>query len=219
MILPHFKTSVQLRERSKSCQVAYIHELRKAYRFLAHKMKQNGLLSHPELIFFLTHTEIGLVLNKNRIDLVLKAQRRCRIYADCNKNRFDELQRGVPQPMSDKIMIDTSAIHVKGTVVCCGNINARACVVRHFSEVSKINAGDIMITHCTDIAWSPYFPMLAGIVTELGGLVSHGAVVAREYGLPCIVGATNATTFINDGDYINMDAYTGIITKIVNDDD
>ena len=49
--------------------------------------------------------------------------------------------------------------------------------------------GDVLITISTDIGWSPYFPLLGGVVTELGGLISHGAVVAREYGLPCVVGA------------------------------
>ena len=55
------------------------------------------------------------------------------------------------------------------------------------------------MTTATDIGWSPYFPLLGGVVTELGGLISHGAVVAREYGLPCIVGATAATSKVKDG--------------------
>lgn len=108
----------------------------------------------------------------------------------------------------------TGCVQVKGTPVCAGNISGRACVVRDFGEVRKIRAGDILVTHSTDIAWSPYFPILAGVVTELGGLISHGAVVAREYGLPCIVGAVNATSIINDGDAINMNAVSGVITKI-----
>lgn len=58
---------------------------------------------------------------------------------------------------------------------------------------------DILITHATDIGWSPYFPVLGGVVTELGGLISHGAVVAREYGLPCVVGATGAADFFQSG--------------------
>ncbi len=59
--------------------------------------------------------------------------------------------------------------------------------------------GDILITISTDIGWSPYFPLLGGVVTELGGLISHGAVVAREYGLPCVVGAVGATAAFQNG--------------------
>lgn len=215
-MLPYIKTSVQLRERSKSTQVAYVHELRKGLRHLAHKMVQRGLLPHEDLLFYLTHGELGQVLMEHRVDLVVKAQRRQRAHVEFKKIRFEEFQRGVPQPMPQTIQTDSSTSRVKGTPVCGGHVNARACVVRDFSELTKINAGEILITRATDIAWSPYFPILAGVVTELGGLVSHGAVVAREYGLPCIVGATNATAIINDGDYIDMDAYTGNIVRIGN---
>lgn len=64
----------------------------------------------------------------------------------------------------------------------------------------------------TDICWSPYFPILSGICTEIGGLVSHGAVVAREYGVPCIIGATFATDIIQDGQKITLNADNGIIS-------
>lgn len=83
-----------------------------------------------------------------------------------------------------------------------GSVVSRACVITDLSEAKNIQNGDILITHCTDIGWSPYFPLLAGIVTELGGLISHGAVVAREYGLPCIVGAKNATKVFQTGNVL-----------------
>ena len=68
---------------------------------------------------------------------------------------------------------------------------------------------------CPDIGWSPYFPILAGVVTELGGLISHGAVVAREYGLPCLVGAQHATNIFQDGDTVCLDAVRGELVKVV----
>lgn len=90
---------------------------------------------------------------------------------------------------------------IEGTSICEGSILSRACVITDLSEAKNIQRGDILITHCTDIGWSPYFPLLGGIVTELGGLISHGAVVAREYGLPCIVGAKSATQVFQTGLY------------------
>lgn len=176
-------------------------------------MQQNGLLSDSELIFYLTHQEIGRVLNRRCVDLLSKAQRRKRSFPEWKKFRFAEFQCGVHTPLQQSVNV-VGDVQVRGTPVCVGNIAGRACVVRDFSEIKKIKAGDILITHCTDIAWSPYFPILSGVITELGGLISHGAVVAREYGLPCIVGATNATSIISDGDTINMNAVSGIITKI-----
>ena len=70
------------------------------------------------------------------------------------------------------------------------------------------------MTYSTDIGWSPYFPMISGIATEIGGLVSHGAVIAREYGLPCLVGANGATQVFKTGDMVLLDCQNGIMTKV-----
>nr|CAD7433106.1 unnamed protein product [Timema monikensis] len=86
-------------------------------------------------------------------------------------------------------------IRVHGTPVYPGTVLGRACVILNLDEISNLQVGDVLITHSTDIGWTPYFPMLGGVVTELGGLISHGAVVAREYGLPCVIGAQGATSF------------------------
>ncbi|RWS25536.1 putative phosphoenolpyruvate synthase-like protein [Leptotrombidium deliense] len=74
--------------------------------------------------------------------------------------------------------------------------------------------GDILITYTTDIGWSPYFPIVSGVVTEMGGLNSHGAVIAREFGLPCIVGAENACEMFKTGDIVLVDGEKGTITKL-----
>ncbi len=67
-----------------------------------------------------------------------------------------------------------------------------------------LQVGDILVVNYTDVGWSPYFPMLSGLVTEIGGLLSHGAVVAREYGLPCIVNVQSATTFLQTGQNLTL---------------
>lgn len=214
--MPLCQDYVELRERTKSHLIAYIHEIRKAYCHLAEMMHENGLLPDKNLIFFLTNTEIGTVINdRNRSDLIGKATRRRRLFPEWKKLRFDEFQWGVAKPRNnDHNGISNGSTKVIGTPVYEGKVTARACVVKTFAEVSKIRAGDILVTHSTDIAWSPYFPILSGVVTELGGLISHGAVVAREYGLPCIVGATDATAMITDGEEIYMDACAGVIVRV-----
>lgn len=63
----------------------------------------------------------------------------------------------------------------------------------------SFQAGDILVVVFTDVGWTPYFPLIAGLVTELGGLLSHGAVVAREYGIPCVVNVPGATVKISNG--------------------
>lgn len=179
-------------------------------------MQEVGLLPDMDLIFYLRHQEIGTILDdRNRCDLISKAIRRRRLFPEWKKLRFDEFNWGVMKPQNnEQDIIGSECEKVIGTPVCEGRLTGRACVVKTFAEVSKIKAGDILIAYCTDVAWSPYFPILSGVVTELGGLISHGAVVAREYGLPCIVGATNATSIIQDGEEILMDANIGVIFKL-----
>lgn len=213
-LLPLCKSSVQMREKSKSNYIAHIHEIRKAYRYLGNQMYEKGLLPDPEIIFYLSCSEVSQTLKENNFQAISKAIRRRRLQNEWKKYKFAELQFGVIRPIEDHTSDVAKGPSVTGTPVCEGNITAKACVVKDFSEVSKIQSGDILITHSTDIGWSPYFPILGGVCTELGGLISHGAVVAREYGLPCIVGAANATNVISDGDMINMNANTGVIVKV-----
>lgn len=83
--------------------------------------------------------------------------------------------------MFDEQRAGADGIELRGTPVFKGVVRATACVALNLEEAKQIKLGDILITRSTDIGWSPYFPLLAGVVTELGGLISHGAVVAREY--------------------------------------
>jgi pyruvate,water dikinase len=88
------------------------------------------------------------------------------------------------------------------------------CVAQTLDDAVNIQAGDILITFSTDIGWSPYFPMLSGLATEIGGFISHGAVIAREYGLPCLIGVEGATNLFKTGDRVYLDTESGYITKI-----
>jgi pyruvate,water dikinase len=86
-----------------------------------------------------------------------------------------------------------------------------ARVVAGQGDFGRVQTGDILVTTTTTPAWTPLFPSLAGLVTETGGILSHAAVVAREYGLPAVVGADGATTAIRDGVRIRIDGATGTI--------
>ena len=74
--------------------------------------------------------------------------------------------------------------------------------------------GDVLIVPYTDIGWSPYFSMISGLVTEIGGIISHGAVIARECGIPCIVSCPGATTAFQSGDLVELDGSAGRICRI-----
>lgn len=207
--------SVQRRELSKSNLIAIVNEFRMAFRHLGRLMVSEGRLSDPHLVFYLVPSEIERLVRKRDARLVHKASRRKRLMAQWENIQFPELATGFPEPINHQLIIpaDGEECIVQGTTVYPGIITARACVLKSFAEVDQIQPGDILITYSTDIGWSPYFPMLGAVVTELGGLISHGAVVAREYGLPCIVAALGATDYFKTGDKVTLDACKGVIFR------
>jgi pyruvate,water dikinase len=95
---------------------------------------------------------------------------------------------------------------------CGGIVEGRAKVLSTALESGKIEKGDILVTRQTDPGWVVVFPLISGLIVERGGMLSHGAIVSREFGIPAIVGVEAATTKINDGDLVNLNADTGVIT-------
>jgi rifampicin phosphotransferase len=94
--------------------------------------------------------------------------------------------------------------------VSSGVVEGRARVVLDLAEAEPA-AGDILVTTYTDPSWSPLFVAVSGLVTEVGGLMTHGSVIAREYGLPAVVGVEDATRRIRDGQRIRVDGTTGLV--------
>jgi phosphohistidine swiveling domain-containing protein len=78
-------------------------------------------------------------------------------------------------------------------------------------EDADLEAGDILVTAFTDPSWTPLFVSIKGLVTEVGGLMTHGAVIAREYGVPAIVGVEHATRLIKDGQRIRVNGTEGYV--------
>jgi rifampicin phosphotransferase len=105
-----------------------------------------------------------------------------------------------------------SALQGSGASPGVAEGTARVVTVEH--DFARIQAGDILVTTTTTPAWTPLFPSLAGLVTETGGILSHAAVVAREYGLPAVVGAAGATSAVRDGMRIRIDGTAGTIAAV-----
>ncbi|GAA3411618.1 PEP-utilizing enzyme [Streptosporangium vulgare] len=97
-----------------------------------------------------------------------------------------------------------------GLPVSAGTVEGRARVVTDMAR-ADLEAGDILVTAYTDPSWTPLFVTVAGLVTEVGGLMTHGAVIAREYGLPAVVGVERATRLIRDGQRIRVHGTGGYV--------
>ena len=97
-----------------------------------------------------------------------------------------------------------------GLPVSTGTVEGRARVVLDIAE-ANLEAGDILVTAYTDPSWTPLFVAITGLVTEVGGLMTHGAVIAREYGVPAVVGVERATQLIHDGQWIRVHGSEGYV--------
>ncbi|XP_038207779.1 putative phosphoenolpyruvate synthase [Zerene cesonia] len=215
-ILPLCQRTVRYREATKAHLILAVHKLRLAAIHLGKLMVQNWYLPHYELVFYFRIHELKNYIDTRDPALLKKAMQRKQYYSNWSKLKFAEMNKGWVQPLSTegpRIYSDGDK-KLTGTSVCGGEVVARACVVRDLSEVDQLRQGDVLITHATDIGWSPYFPLLTGIVTELGGLISHGAVIAREYGLPCLVGVGEATDVFKTGDIVRLSGNEGLIEKV-----
>jgi pyruvate,water dikinase len=97
-----------------------------------------------------------------------------------------------------------------GLAVSAGTVEGRARVILDIAH-ADVEPGDILVTAFTDPSWTPLFVAVRGLVTEIGGLMTHGAVIAREYGLPAVVSVEQATTRIRDGQRIRVDGTNGLV--------
>jgi pyruvate,water dikinase len=98
-----------------------------------------------------------------------------------------------------------------GLGACGGVTTARAAILADISEAGRLAPGDVLVTRQTDPGWGPLFPLVSGLVIERGGMLSHGAIIAREFGIPSVVGVEGATTKIRHGCTITVDGDRGLV--------
>ncbi|XP_014672894.1 PREDICTED: putative phosphoenolpyruvate synthase isoform X1 [Priapulus caudatus] len=218
-LLPIAREAVGHRENGKSFAIKGMDYLRQGYTRLAELLVHTGRLPDTELIFFMTNREIGQLIKNPSARLLNKAMRRRKLMPTLMNFQFPEINTGYPMPIEDDQPAELSlSTHLEGMPVSQGVIRAKCRVVTSLEGADSIQQGEILIARYTDIGWSPYFPLISGLCTEMGALLSHGAVVAREYGLPCIVSAKKATSIFKTGDEVILDGTRGTITKVLADD-
>ncbi|MBF2028303.1 MAG: phosphoenolpyruvate synthase [Oscillatoriales cyanobacterium C42_A2020_001] len=171
---------------------------------------QAGLIQEKEDIYYLTFEELREVVCTNQVDYSIIGQR---------KDEYKHYEKLTPPRVitSDGEMIvgtykrdnlPTNAII--GIPVSAGVIEGRARVILNMEE-ADLKDGDILVTTFTDPSWTPLFVAIKGLVTEVGGLMTHGAVIAREYGLPAVVGVDYAIQRIKDGQRIRVHGTEGYV--------
>ncbi|XP_014666024.1 PREDICTED: putative phosphoenolpyruvate synthase [Priapulus caudatus] len=215
-LVPIAKKSVRMREMAKSNSIKCSDYLRQVLTRLGELLVQEGYLPDKELIYYFTFGEIERLIISRSAKLVIRATRRRKLTPALTKLQFPEILSGYPMPIEDDCSIDVSNTQqVTGMPVSHGTVRAKCRVAMTLGEAETIQPGEVLITRSTDIGWSHVFPMISGLCTEMGGIISHGAVVAREYGLPCIVSARNATSIFKTGDEVILNGAVGTMAKVV----
>jgi pyruvate, water dikinase len=109
---------------------------------------------------------------------------------------------------------EEGGVTLKGAAAAPGVAEGRARVIRSAEQISEVLEGEILVCGSTSPAWAAIFPKIRATVTDIGGVMSHAAIVCREYGVPAVVGTGRATSTIHTGDVIRVEGTTGLVTIV-----
>ncbi|AET60043.1 phosphoenolpyruvate synthase [Paenibacillus terrae HPL-003] len=176
----------------------------------AEQLAQAGVIHDKEDIYYLTFEELHEVARTNKLDyqIISKRKDEYKLYEKLTPPRVITSDGEIIAGKYKRENLPAEAI--VGLAVSSGVIEGRARVILNMED-ADLEDGDILVTSFTDPSWTPLFVSIKGLVTEVGGLMTHGAVIAREYGLPAVVGVENATNLIKDGQRIRVHGTEGYI--------
>ena len=209
-MIDRVRTFIGYREYPKYGMVSRYFVYKQALLEEAERLVQAHVLHEKEDIFYLRFEELRDVVRTNQVDDQLVRER---------KDAFESYRALTPPRVltSDGECIageyrrdDVPAGALIGLPVSAGTVEGRARVILDMAE-ADLEPGDILVTAYTDPSWTPLFVAITGLVTEVGGLMTHGAVIAREYGLPAVVGVEHATRLIRDGQRIRVHGTDGYV--------
>ena len=176
----------------------------------AQRLERTGVIREKEDIYYLSFEEFREVVGTNKLDyqVIKKRKSDYKSYEKLTPPRVITSDGEIIRGKYNRENLPASAI--VGLPVSSGVIEGRARIIAKLEEADLEN-GDILVTTFTDPSWTPLFVSIKGLVTEVGGLMTHGAVIAREYGLPAVVGVENATKLIKDGQRIRVNGTEGYV--------
>jgi phosphohistidine swiveling domain-containing protein len=210
-LLNRTRRAITVRDNIRYYLIKLYFPMRKLYAQLGQRWAARGWLSQADDIFFLTVSEIEKLIEGEAVPASpadLQA---------CVANRRIAYQYWFTVTPPDTIGPDGAPLIeekeqpgvLKGIGASKGRVRGRARIVQDIHEAMQLGAGDILVTRATDPGWTPVFPLVSGIVLEIGGQLSHGAIVAREYAIPAVINVPGAMRSIQDGQTIEIDGTSG----------
>lgn len=209
-MIDRLRRFIGYREYPKYAMVSRYFIYKQALMAEAQRLVEQGVLVEAEDIFYLRFDELHEVVRTGHIDEQIIARR---------KDAFDSHRElSPPRVLTSHGEAITGSYRrddvpedaLTGLAVSTGTVEGRARVVTSIADAG-LEPGDILVTAYTDPGWTPLFATAAGLITEVGGAMTHGAVIAREYGLPAVVGVSGATDRIRDGQRVRLNGTDGYV--------
>jgi len=207
------RTFIGYREYPKYGMISRYFVYKQALLKEAEQLVQAGIIREKADIYYLTFEELREVVRTRTLDdqMISKRQDEYKGYEKLTPPRVMTSDGEILTGRYKRENLPAGAI--AGLAVSAGVIEGRARVILSMTD-ADLSEGDILVTSFTDPSWTPLFVSIKGLVTEVGGLMTHGAVIAREYGLPAVVGVENATKLIRDGQRIRVNGTEGYVETL-----
>lgn len=202
------------REETKAKMALMAHALKRGYRHLGEVLARTNRLPDADLVFFFDRSELrDVVADGDITELVQRALARRQALAFQDALEFNDISVGRPTPaIAPPHVADGDTI--VGRPAGRGSVEGSVRVAKSVHDARGVEPGEILVAPVTDVGWTPYFTVIAALVTDIGSSVSHGAVVAREYGLPCVVNTLVGTQALRTGDRVRVDGDRGVVTRL-----
>jgi pyruvate,water dikinase len=178
---------------------------------LGRRWRERGLIGKPNDVFFLSLDELAEVADSPHS--MRDEVRVCRAEFEANKGRpWPDVIRGSEEIYAeDGVPVEAAEGQMGGVAGSPGVVTGVARVIRGPEEFEKLKNGDILVAPLTTPVWTPLFAMAGGVITEVGGILSHGAIVAREYGIPAVMSIAGATKRVREGQRVTVNGNRGVV--------
>jgi len=210
-LLKTTQQNVRARDNNRSYVTKFLYPLRILFVEVGQRWVDREWLNNAEDIFFLTISEIDEIIATGNPTIF---NREVRSVVSDRRTAFDYWHHVVPPdaigPNGTPLPIQmTNGTYLQGLAASGGLVRGTARLVRSVHEATLLTSGDILVTQATDPGWTAVFPLVSGIVLEIGRQLSHGAIIAREYAIPAVINVQGAMQRIREGQTITVDGTSG----------
>lgn len=211
-ILPMVQKYMLLRDNRNYYVSMPFLQIKRAVNVLAKYLKADGMIPDEKDIFCLSISEIeDIVKEEYTRDEIRKLLRKRKNAKRIEVDSLPSLFTGYPVIKETAVFHSSHGQTLTGIAGSPGNVSGTVKIIRSTDDFAQFKEGDILVAATTNPAWTPLFAIAKAVITNYGGILSHGAIVAREYGIPAVLGTKNATEILTDGQLVTVNGKEGIV--------